>query len=299
MLNKVRNCITSLGWNMIFFCIRCILLLPANLWRKIGKLFGLLLFSIMKKRKLVIKKNIELCFPDMGGERQKELQDKNMRDLGVGVLEFFICCFKSTKFIMRQVEIINLEAMQQAFSSKSGVIIFVPHTSSMCITISALAQVFPVSVLHRPFKHNALRGMLDNLARRMGINLIAQRDVKGILKILKNSGNLVILPDHDMGKVGTFFANFFGIQAATTVSIFKLAKSTGAKIISVYSYHLANGKVCIEFSDELNNCRDSSYAEAASAMNKYLELNVKRFPWQYYWPHRRFKTRPCGEDNLY
>ena len=299
MLNKIKSGMASLSWGLVFFCIRCILLLPAKLWRKIGQLLGLLLFAILGKRKLVIKKNIELCFPDAGRQKQKELQDKNIRELGIGVLEFFVCCFKPAKFIMQQVDMVGVELLQQAAAAKNGVIIFVPHTSSMCITISALAQVLPVSVLHRPFKHYALRGMLDRLACRMSMRLIAQRDIKSIIQTLKNSGNLVILPDHDMGRAGTIFADFFGIKAATTASIFKLAKSTGAEIISVYNYRLGDGRICIEFSNELNNYRGSSHLDAVTAMNKYLEVNVKRFPWQYYWPHKRFKTRPYDGKNLH
>ena len=299
MLNKIKNSMARLRWSLVFFCIRLILLFPTKLWRKIGQLLGLLLFAILGKRKLVIKKNIELCFPNMGREKQKELQVNNIRELGIGVLEFFVCCFKPAKFIMQQVDIVGVELLQQAAASKNGVIIFVPHTSSMCITISALAQVLPVSVLHRPFKHNALRSMLDRLACRMDIGLLAQRDIKSIIQTLKNNGNLVILPDHDMGRVGAIFADFFDIKAATTASIFKLAKSTGAEIISVYNYRLDDGKICIECSNELNNYCDSSHADAVTAMNKYLEVNVKRFPWQYYWPHKRFKTRPCDGKNLY
>lgn len=274
-------------------------MLPKALWLKIGRLLGLVLFWVLKKRKKVIKRNIELCFPQLGANEQTELQNKNICELGVGVLEFFACCFKKNDYLLKEIGFVNFEYLQAAVAKKSGVIIFVPHSSTMFITISALALRIPVNVLHRPFKHDALRGMLDKLSCKTGMKLIAQRDVKRMVGVLKNKDNLVILPDHDMGRAATVFANFFGIKAATTVSIFKLAKSTGAEIVSLYSYRMDDGKVCVECSGELNKYRDSSHLDAAAAMNKYLEDNVNRYKWQYYWPHRRFKTRPLDEEHLY
>jgi lauroyl/myristoyl acyltransferase len=299
MLNYIKNIIVSLIWRIVFFFLRGVLLLPRAIWHKIGGLLGLLLFMLMKKRKAIIKKNIELCFPNIGAAKQKDLCNKNMQELGIGVLDFFVLRFKSNAYIAKQAELIGFELMQQAVQNKKGVIIFLPHTSAMCLTIGALSQLLPISVLHRPFKHDALRAILHGISHKIGMRLVAQRDVKNIIQTLKNRENLVVLSDHDMGRVGAIFANFFGIKAATNVSIFKLAKSTGAKIINVYSYRLNNGGICIEFGETLNNYCNSSHDDAATAMNEYLEFNIKRFAGQYYWPHRKFKTRPCNEGNLY
>ena len=299
MLNYLKNIVVKFSWSMIFFCLRCILLLPRVMWHKIGRSLGCLFFVLMKKRQAVIKKNIELCFPHIGKSKQNELQKHNIQELGIGTLDFFMLRFKSNSYIAKQSNIIGFDLLSKAVEAKQGVIIFLPHTSTLCLAIGVLSQLLPIKLVHRPFKHEALRGILSKLSRKIGMKLVAQRDVKGIIKALNNKGNLVILPDHDMGRAGASFASFFGIKAATTVSIFKLAKSTGAKIISVYSYRLNSGKVCLEFSNGLNSYCNSSHDDAATAMNEYLETNIKRFPSQYYWPHRRFKTRPHNEENIY
>ena len=114
-------------------------------------------------------------------------------------------------------------------------------------------------------------------------------------------GNVVwYAPDQDFGYKDSTFAPFMGVMTSTLLSTQRLAKLTGAPVVPFYVARL-NDKTgyVVRFSPELDNFPSDNDVDDATNINRAIEQQVKQTPEQYLWAHRRFKTRPIGEDSVY
>ena len=94
------------------------------------------------------------------------------------------------------------------------------------------------------------------------------------------------------------FAPFFGVPAATITGLSRLARATGARIVPVITRMTADGYE-VELRPPWEGYPGESVEADTARMNAFIEDEVRKMPEQYYWVHRRFKTRPQGEKKPY
>jgi KDO2-lipid IV(A) lauroyltransferase len=124
---------------------------------------------------------------------------------------------------------------------------------------------------------------------------------RDMVRHLRAGRPLYYLPDMDFGRAGAVFAPFFGVPAATLLATAQLARKWRAAVVPVIGFwDPGAGRYQIEVLPELADFPGQDSPEAATArLNREIESWVRRCPSQYYWVHRRFKTRPEGEPKLY
>ena len=124
--------------------------------------------------------------------------------------------------------------------------------------------------------------------------------MRAIIKQLKKSdAPFLYLPDQDFGRKDSVFVRFFGIQTATIAGLSRIAALTGAKVIPAIPTRQADGTVELRFYPAWENFPTNSPEADAQRMNDFIEARVREQPEQYYWLHKRFKTRPEGEAEFY
>jgi KDO2-lipid IV(A) lauroyltransferase len=136
--------------------------------------------------------------------------------------------------------------------------------------------------------------------KRFG-NVVALNRVDGIKPIvagLRKGGLLYLLPDMDFGREQTVFVPFYGVQAATVPSLSRFARLGRARVVPVVAKLTRTGyEIAV-----LPAWKDFPSADAVAdtaLMNRRLQGYIDAMPAQYYWVHRRFKTRPEGEAPVY
>jgi KDO2-lipid IV(A) lauroyltransferase len=125
-----------------------------------------------------------------------------------------------------------------------------------------------------------------------------QDGLRAVIRVIKSGKALYFLPDMDFGMRDAIFSPFFGVPTATITALPRLAKLTGAKVIPVVTRQVGDGYV-VRFYPPWENYPSGDLEADVRRMNAFIEDRVREMPDQYFWAHKRFKTRPPGEPNPY
>jgi len=137
---------------------------------------------------------------------------------------------------------------------------------------------------------------------RFGDQLLLSRQegVRGTVKAMKSGRPFYYLPDMDYGRRDAIFVPFFGVQAATITGLSRLARVAGAAVLPCVTRMLPGGQgYVVEIGEAWGDFPTVDVEADTRRMNAWIESMVRTMPEQYYWVHRRFKTRPEGEPKLY
>ena len=125
-----------------------------------------------------------------------------------------------------------------------------------------------------------------------------QQGLRPVLKALKANQLFYYLPDMDFGAKDAVFVDFFGIKTATVTAMSRIAEITGAKIVPLVTRQTSDGYEA-RFYPAWEDYPTSDAEADARRLNAFLEERILEMPDQYFWVHKRFKTRPPGEPSFY
>jgi KDO2-lipid IV(A) lauroyltransferase len=145
------------------------------------------------------------------------------------------------------------------------------------------------------------RFLITRRTRFRAIRMIPRAaGVRPVLRALEDGLPLFFQPDLDFGPRDSIFVPFFGVAAATTAALSRLARITGAAVLPVVAEQSADGAGCtVRIGRPLDDFPGASPEADTRRMNAIIEEHVRRIPDQYWWIHKRFKTRPPGEPSVY
>lgn len=292
-----RYWVTWLGIGMLYL----IVLLPYPLLYWFGTRLGRLSMRLLPRRVEITTRNIELCFPDMPLAERHELVKKNFEAVGMGLLETGMAWFWPDWRIERWFSVKGFEHIQPLREQNRGILLIGLHF----LTLELGARIFGMKNagigVYRP-NDNKLIDWLQTWGRlRSNKTMLDRKDLKGMIRALKQGEIIWYAPDHDYGPRSSVFVPLFAVdKAATTVGSYMLAKAAHPAIVPFVPRRLPNGRgyeLLIQPA-ELDIPVENETVTAAW-MNKIVEQNIMLAPDQYMWLHRRFKTRPAGEPSLY
>jgi KDO2-lipid IV(A) lauroyltransferase len=125
-----------------------------------------------------------------------------------------------------------------------------------------------------------------------------QQGLRPVLKALKEKRPFYYLPDMDFGAKDAVFVDFFGIKTATVTAMSRLCGITGAKVVPLVTRQTPDGYEA-RFYPAWDNYPSGDAHADARRLNAFLEERISEMPDQYFWVHKRFKTRPPGEPSFY
>lgn len=275
--------------------------LPYPVIYRLGNAMGRLGLRLMKRRAKIAYRNLELCFPEMSEAERHRMVVKNFESVGMGVMETGIAWFWPTKRINRWMDASGLEHIRAVQDSGRGVLLIGIHF----LTLEMGARMFgihnPGIGVYRP-NDNPVLDWLQTWGRmRSNKSMIDRKDLKGMVRALKNGEIIWYAPDHDYGPRASVFAPLFAVKdAATTSGTWMLAKMSKACVVPFVPRRKPDGKgyELIILEPECDPPLDDAETTAAW-MNTIVEKCIMMAPEQYMWLHRRFKTRPEGVPSRY
>ncbi|NKI74594.1 LpxL/LpxP family Kdo(2)-lipid IV(A) lauroyl/palmitoleoyl acyltransferasee [Dickeya sp. CFBP 2040] len=278
-----------------------VVLLPYPLIYRIGTGLGRLSMRFMKRRVAIAHRNLQLCFPDMPTAEREKLVKKNFESVGMGVMETGMAWFWPNWRVEYWFKITGIENMLPLREQKRGVLLIGLHF----LTLEIGARIFGIQNagigVYRP-NDNKLIDWLQTWGRmRSNKSMLDRKDLKGMIRALKQGEIIWYAPDHDYGPRSSVFVPLFAVKnAATTVGSYILARAAKPAIVPFVPRRLPGGKgyELIIRPAQLDIPLETEEATAIW-MNKLVEENILLAPDQYMWLHRRFKTRPTGEASLY
>jgi KDO2-lipid IV(A) lauroyltransferase len=257
----------------------------------------------MQRRCKIARRNIERCFPALDEAGKDRLVRDSFRALARGVFEIAWSWSASDFFMRRLSQVEGKENLLAAKAGGRGVLLITAHLS--CLEIGARMMVLglgpgiPVSGIYRPLRNPVLE-WYQNRGRRYGASMISKREMRNAIRLLRNGGLVWYAPDQDFGREQSEFVPFFGIQTATLLATHRLPLITGCAVVPMFPvYDASTRRYTIRFLPALESFPGPDAAADLARVNAIMEQHIRSAPEQYWWIHRRFKTRPEGDAGFY
>ncbi len=278
--------------------------LPRNINLKTGELIGSL-FWYLGYRKEVILRNLDIAFPEKSREWKLEIGKKSLQNIGKVLTEFpKIPDYVKSGYINEIFEIKKGKELLQ--DRKEGKILISAHIGNWELGGAGLAyNVEGIVDLAYRLKNKKLNDLITNIRQSSGIKIIFHdQPLKDFIKALKEGKVITFLADQNALAHRGIFVDFFGLEASTVTFPAKLALKYNKEVLFGFSYFDYETKkyLCeiekIDFTPTGNYEKDLK--ELTQAYTKKIEEAVKKHPDQYFWVHKRWKTRPKGQpENIY
>ena len=286
---------------LVWFSLACLWLLtrlPFYLQMRIGHGVGWLSYHLVGRRRKVTLTNIALCFPEMDEHERVKLAKSVFVSYGKGLVETALSWMRPKSWFAHRVTIDGWENIKPILASGKGVVLVGGHFAILDLFGALVSPDIRADMVQRNHD-NALFDLFMTRAREsFGGKCIARRDVRRMVRSLRSGRVLWYPPDQDYGRKDSAFVPFFNIPAATITSTSGLARLGKAAVVPVFFYRTEGDNYRIRFYPALNIPSGDDVQDAAEFM-QFIEARVREHPDQYLWMHRRFKTRPEGEESVY
>jgi KDO2-lipid IV(A) lauroyltransferase len=275
-------------------------LLPLRLLAPVGRGLGFLLYLLGRERREVALTNLRLCFPQWSETERRRVGRAHFQAFGRSFLEHGILWWSSKERVQRLVRIEGIEHWRAV--ADRPVIWLAPHFIGLDMGgIRISSEYRGISVYSRQkdpafdeiLYHGRTRFVMPELYSR-------QEGVRSVIKALRRGLPFYYLPDMDFGSRDSIFVPFFGVPAATVTGLSRIARLSGAVVVPTVTRQLpgAAGYV-LTFYPVWRDFPTDDVERDTRRMNAFIEERVLEMPEQYYWLHKRFKTRPPGDAKYY
>ena len=274
--------------------------LPLPVLRGLGKVVGRVLFVVAGRRRKIALRNFALCFPEAPEAQRRAWAKETFEVFCQTFLDRSWLWFGSEALVRSRVK---LTGAVHELEGDQPTIVFAPHFYSM----DAGGLALPLNT-EREFTSifatnpdPALDAWFMAGRQRFGkVRMLNRADgVKPIISSLRKGGLLYLLPDMDYGKQDSVFVPFFAVpETATIPSLSRFARLGKAKVVGLYNRMTPDGYVA-ELTPAWEGFPTDDHVADTARMNRELEAAIRTMPAQYYWVHKRFKTRPDGQPSLY
>ena len=264
----------------------------------LGKAIGKLIYPFMKKLRETAYSNISNCFPEKKQPQVTLLVKQHFDAIGISLFETANAYYGSDRKIKKLLSINNKHFFSDALKDEGGIILLCSHFMPLMLGSRALLLENTIANIYRPQNNKLFDKVMVKGYKKNGAVMIKSKDTRSILKAIKNSLPIWYAPDQDLGINNSVFAPLFGIETATASATARLAKNNNTRVIP-YSFIRTKHGYEMSFDKPIKNYPSNDPIKDATTTNKILENQIIKAPEQYLWIHRRFKTRPDGQENFY
>jgi len=275
--------------------------MPYEVQLFIGHRLGDLMFWLIPRRRQVARRNLQLCFPELEENARHRLLRRCFRATGITVIESAFSWWGSDARLQTLYRLEGKEHLQYALQQGKGILLLGGHYTTLEISGRFLAfSTNDLQPIYKPARNQLFNALMVASRSRLFDKLLSNRDFRNILRSLKENKVVWYAPDQDFGRKRSVFAPFMGISTATLTIASRLAKNSGAPVLPFYSQRLPGSEgYLIKLLPPLQNFPSGDDVADATRINETIEQQVRNAPEQYLWLHRRFKTRPPGEEDIY
>jgi KDO2-lipid IV(A) lauroyltransferase len=281
------------------YLMQVLAVFPLPLARTLGVALGWALYGLVGARRRVVHANLQLCFPSLDGAERRRLTRQTFVYFAQAWLDRAWLWHAPQAWVQRRV---RLTGAVHELAGNEPTVIFLPHFVGLDAAWAAAALYSPRhSTTIYTDQSNKLvdRWILRGRQRFGHLRLFGRADgVKPIVTALREGQPLYLLPDMDFGPDDSVFVPFYGLPTATVPSLSRFARLGRAKVVPLVP-RLTSWGYEVEVLPAWTNFPSEDPVADTAFMNTQLQAYIDTMPAQYYWVHKRFKTRPEGEPSLY
>ena len=302
---KMTAVLENLLYKMIYAAFTVLGAVPKKTAVAASNMMGRIWFAVDRRHRKVAIHNLTLAFgKEMGAAAIRRMARRNFCNLSMILFEIgWSMRFKKAD-VNRYFRIYGIENLQSAVKTGNGVLVLTAHIGNWELLIMLAAMIgFPMSAIYRPLDFEPLDRFFITLRSRFGARMHPKaRAMRKVLRSLKEKELVGILLDQNTGVQAGVFADFFGKPACTNKGLALLARETQASVIPAFLVREGDG-FRAEFGSMIPLIKTADKAKDIEAntarYNQVLEAFIRRYPEQWFWVHRRWKTRPPGAESEY
>jgi KDO2-lipid IV(A) lauroyltransferase len=280
--------------------------LPRRWARTAGAAVGWLAWRVLGRLRRVGLRNLELAYPEKSTQERESLLRGVYRTLGWHIGEF---CQMRGYSAGQASEFVRYEGLANYLAAKDlgkGVLVLTGHLGAWELSSFYHSLMgYPMSLVIRRLD-NPLVDSFVNTIRSMHGNRVIDKDdfARGLLTAMHRNETVGILMDTNMTPPQGVFVPYFGMEACTASGLARVALKSGAAVLPGFLlWEVTEQKYVLHFGEALSLLRSGNAEEDIVAntalFTATIEAYVRRYPEQWLWVHRRWKTRPEGEEKLY
>ncbi|MBS0432860.1 MAG: LpxL/LpxP family Kdo(2)-lipid IV(A) lauroyl/palmitoleoyl acyltransferase [Proteobacteria bacterium] len=280
--------------------LKLVVLLPYRFILAAGAAFGTMVAPLLRERRHVVARNLELCFPDLEASARDRLRADALRDMGIMLGEFALGWMASERKLAKlHVETTGLEHLQALRERGRGALLVGGHFSHLELCARLISRQLRIAGMYRRMDSDVFEFLV--LRARLGYadTMFDKDELRATVKYLKRGGSVWYAPDQDMRGKDSVFAPFFGIEASTITATHHLARLSGAAVVPFFHRRLPHGGYALRLEAPLDDFPTDDVVADTARINAVIERMVREAPEQYLWAHKRFKTRPAGMPPVY
>lgn len=281
------------------FFMRFLSYLPIRWVRALGWAFGCMLYVLAVPRRRIASTNLRLCFADKTPREIRALTFETFVRFAQAWLDRWWLWHGSPEVVRQRLVLTGAVSELQGLAP---VVIFAPHFVGLDAGWTALTQQLPrhFTTIFTNQSNKTLNAWILAGRQRFGrAQLFGRVDgVKTIVAALRAGDPLYLLPDMNFGVQDSLFVPFYGVSAATVPSLSRFAKLGRAKVVPVISRMTPAGYE-VQVMPAWSGFPSDDLVADTALMNARLQSYIDTMPEQYFWVHKRFKSRPPGVDGVY
>lgn len=274
-------------------------LLPLSWIRALGTGLGWLLYALVGSRRRVVQGNLSWCFPERSEAERRQLTQQTFVCFAQAWLDRAWLWHAPKRWVQRRVQ---LTGAVHELAGMDPTVIFLPHFVGLDAAWAGVALRVPrLSTTIYTDQSNKLvdQWILRGRQRFGHLRLFGRVDgVKPIVAALRQGQPLYLLPDMDFGPEESVFVPFYGIPTATVPSLSRFARLGRAKVVPLLP-RLTRAGYEVQVLPAWDDFPGDDPVADTARMNARLQDYIASMPAQYYWVHKRFKTRPDGDPSPY
>jgi KDO2-lipid IV(A) lauroyltransferase len=272
--------------------------LPLRALAAVGNGIGAALFWLIPERRKVVRVNLALCFPQRSAEERERLARAHFRAFGRSFIEHALLWWLPPERLRELVRVEGIENLEAPGSRP--VILLAPHFVGLDAGGLRLSMDRLVGSMYSRQKDAVFDALLYEGRSRFGAKLFSRQDgFRKTLRAIQSGMPFYYLPDLDFGQRSSVFVPFFGVPAATVTGLAFIARVAGAAVVPCVTRMLPDGGYVARLYPAWTDYPSGDDAADARRMLAFVEERVLEMPEQYYWVHKRFKSRPAGAPQVY
>ncbi len=279
--------------------LRLICLLPHRVSLAIGRGIGRIAHAFGGSRRRIVRRNFELCFPDLSSTEIDALTRRHFGALGMAVIEMGLGRWASERFHRRIGRLEGLEHLEAALASGQGVILLSAHFTTLEIMGRLLARICEFDAVYRRSRSDFMTELQRSGREVSAADTIEKRDIKRMVRSLRSGRPVWYAPDQSYDRKGSAVIEFFGVPTMHTTATSTLARLGKAVTLPFFPRRLDDGSYVHRILPPLEDFPSVDEVADTRQYVRLLEEHIRTCPEQYFWIHRKFKNLPDGFPDYY
>ena len=272
--------------------------LPLGGATALARAVGWILANVVRLRRTYVRQTLARCLPEKTDAERQALYAAVCRQQAVSMMELLRYAGGREAELEARLEVSGKAHVEAARAQGKGVLVLIAHFGNYALLALQVPKLFgyPLSVIAKPLRNETLNALWWDLQRKAGVNGIPARNAyRASVRALKDNGLVGFMLDQNRPADQAVFVDFFGQPAATTPGLAVMSAHTGAPVLPVFIRRLPNGRNMVEVQPPIEPPPDrqpETIRTFTETCTKTIEDEIRRYPEQWLWWHKRWKSRP-------